>query len=283
MAWLSALDRQAALLESEIRTLFPWAHPDLQPPDAQGAGAWLRAVEEAAETPTLRNVPGIVARLRGQLDRQSGELPRPWLLQMREALRVAASTAEATLAELTAVEDAARRLVRTMEFGFLYDCRRKLLHVGYDVDAATLDHSYYDLFASEARLASYVAMSKGDLPVEHWLRLGRHFRRSGRSTVLLSWGGSMFEYLMPALFLRTPRGSLGAQAVERAVDAQVDVARDGRVPWGISESGYAELDAEGRYRYRAFGVPSLRMGRVRDERIVIAPYATALALVVHPR
>lgn len=280
--WLSMLDRQAMLLESEIRTLFPWTHPALRPPDSPGAGAWLQAVGATA-IPTLRDVPAIASSLRGHLDRLNDELPDPWATQMRMALQAAVTTAEAALAELTEVEGAARRLAREMEFGFLYDRRRKLLHVGYDVDAGTLDRSYYDLFASEARLASYVAMSKGDLPVEHWLRLGRPFRRSGGSTVLLSWGGSMFEYLMPSLFLHTPRGSLGAHAGARAVDAQVDFARHSRVPWGISESGYAELDAGGRYRYRAFGVPSLRMRRESDERIVIAPYATALALVTHPR
>jgi cyclic beta-1,2-glucan synthetase len=183
---------------------------------------------------------------------------------------------------LEAIAVAAQRYAMEMDFTFLYDGRRKLFAIGYSVDSATLDNSYYDLLASEARLASYVAIAKDDVPVEHWFRLGRSLTATSRSTALVSWSGSMFEYLMPLLVMRSFPFTLLDQTFRGAVRRQIDYATERSVPWGISESAYNVRDRHMTYQYRAFGVPDLALKRGLGKELVIAPYATALALLVEP-
>ena len=183
---------------------------------------------------------------------------------------------------LEAIATVAHRYAMEMDFGFLYDTRRKLFAIGYSVDSATLDNSYYDLLASEARLASYVAIAKDDVPVEHWFRLGRSLTAVSRSTALVSWSGSMFEYLMPLLVMRSFPYTLLDQTYRGAVRRQIEYAGERSVPWGISESAYNVRDRHMTYQYRGFGVPDLALKRGLGKDVVIAPYATALALLVEP-
>ncbi|CAN5782317.1 hypothetical protein BH23GEM11_BH23GEM11_15790 [soil metagenome] len=178
-----------------------------------------------------------------------------------------------------------------MEFDFLFDRKKGLFHVGSSVASGELDASHYDLLASEARIASAVAMARGEVSSRHWLRLGRPFalpeRHAGRrgrggGPVLLSWSGTMFEYIMPRLFLRSPPETLLDDACRRAVAVQRSDGERRGVPWGISESGYHVLSPEGHYQYRAFGVPALALRRDVDARIVVAPYASLMAVGVAP-
>ncbi|HEY0199640.1 MAG TPA: glucoamylase family protein [Rhodanobacter sp.] len=169
-----------------------------------------------------------------------------------------------------------------MDYRFLYDSARDLLAIGYNVDERRLDDSYYDLLASEARLASFVAISQGQLPQDNWFSLGRLLTTSGGEPVLLSWSGSMFEYLMPMLVMPSYEGTLLDQTCHAAVARQIEYGRQLNVPWGVSESGYNMLDAHFIYQYRAFGVPGLGLKRGLGEDVVIAPYATALAMMVAP-
>jgi cellobiose phosphorylase len=169
------------------------------------------------------------------------------------------------------------------EFGFLYDPRRHLFSIGYSVDERRLDPSYYDLLASEARLASYLAIASGQIPFEHWFALGRRLTSAGGSQVLLSWSGSMFEYLMPLLVMPSFRGTLLDQTCRAAVARQRDYGLRQGIPWGISESSYNLVDAQGTYQYRAFGVPELGLQRGLGDDRVVSPYATLLALMVDPR
>jgi cyclic beta-1,2-glucan synthetase len=171
-----------------------------------------------------------------------------------------------------------------MNFRFLYDERRKLFSIGYNVGSARLDSSHYDLLASEARLASFVAIAKGDAPHEHWFRLGRQRAATGASErALLSWSGSMFEYLMPLLVMKTPEDTLLHETYGSVVDAQVAYGVKQAVPWGVSESAYNLMDLAMTYQYRAFGVPGLGFKAGLGDDCVIAPYATVLALLVRPR
>ncbi|MEO5813315.1 MAG: glucoamylase family protein, partial [Rhodanobacter sp.] len=170
-----------------------------------------------------------------------------------------------------------------MDYGFLYDNARDLLAIGYNVDDRRLDPSYYDLLASEARLASFVAIAQGELPQENWFALGRLLTTSGGAPVLLSWTGSMFEYLMPMLVMPTYEGTLLDQTCRAAVARQIEYGNQLNTPWGVSESGYNTRDTHLTYQYRAFGVPGLGLKRGLGEDVVIAPYATALALMVNPR
>jgi len=197
---------------------------------------------------------------------------------------IAQSTAEITALQsrLQAIETTARAFANDMGFAFLLDPERRLLSIGYLCTEDRLDHNCYDLLASEARLASFVAIAKGEIPARHWFRLGREVTPVGHGAALISWSGSMFEYLMPSLIMRAPRGSLIEKTNELVVQRQIGYARGLGVPWGISESAYNARDKEFTYQYSNFGVPGLGFKRGLGENAVIAPYATALAAMVDP-
>jgi cyclic beta-1,2-glucan synthetase len=196
----------------------------------------------------------------------------------------ASSDQDASLpARLQALAAAARTMAAAMRFDFLYDPERKLLSIGYQVTQGSLDPSCYDLLASEARLASFIAIASGDLPARHWFRLGRAVTPVHHGAALVSWSGSMFEYLMPSLVMRAPTGSLLAETSRLIVQRQIAYGGELNVPWGISESAYNARDMELTYQYSSFGVPDLGLKRGLGANVVIAPYATALAAMVEPR
>ena len=169
-----------------------------------------------------------------------------------------------------------------MEYEFLYDKSRHLLTVGFNVEDRRRDSSYYDLLASEARLSSFVAIAQDKVPQESWFALGRLLTTFDGEPLLLSWSGSMFEYLMPLIIMPDYENSLLYQTCQTAVKRQIEYGKLRGVPWGISESGYNNVDVQQNYQYRAFGVPGLGLKRGLSEDLVIAPYATALALMVMP-
>ena len=169
-----------------------------------------------------------------------------------------------------------------MEFDFLLDPRRQLLSIGYRVTESARDESCYDMLASEARLASYFAIAKGDLRTRHWFRLARPVTAVKGGAALVSWSGSMFEYLMPSLVMRAPSGGLLDQTAQLIVERQMSYAASHGVPWGISESAFNARDIEFSYQYSNFGVPGLGLKRGLPDNLVIAPYATGLAAMVAP-
>jgi len=169
-----------------------------------------------------------------------------------------------------------------MDFTFLYDRSRRLLSIGYNVEERRLDNSYYDLLASEARLANFVAIANGQLPEESWFALGRLLMGSDAQPVLGSWSGSMFEYLMPLLVMPTYENTLLDQTYKSVISKQIEYGLTRSVPWGISESGYNQFDAHLNYQYKAFGVPGLGLKRGLGDDLVIAPYASVMALMVEP-
>ncbi len=194
-----------------------------------------------------------------------------------------ASLPPSLAARLMALADAAREMAMAMDFTFLLDPERKLLSIGYSLADNLLDPSCYDLLASEARLASLFAIAKGDVETRHWFRLGRAATPLGKGSALISWSGSMFEYLMPSLVMRAPVGSLLEQTNRLVVERQQSYGRSLGVPWGISESAFNARDLELTYQYSNFGVPGLGLKRGLADSIVIAPYATGLATMVDPR
>ncbi|WP_310496602.1 GH36-type glycosyl hydrolase domain-containing protein [Sandarakinorhabdus sp.] len=189
---------------------------------------------------------------------------------------------------LARISERAKAMFDAMEFGFLFDADRQLLSIGYNCADAGLDGNFYDLLASEARLASFVAIAKGDVPAKHWFRLGRTLTPIDGSSGLISWSGSMFEYLMPSLVMRAPAGSLLAQTNALIVWRQRTYAQElgsGQAqgqPWGISESQFNVRDIEQTYQYSSFGVPDLGYKRGLGANLVIAPYASGLASMVDP-
>ena len=185
---------------------------------------------------------------------------------------------------ITAIEALAVRTeeLSRMEYDFLFDRSTHLLAIGYNVGERRRDSSYYDLLASEARLSSFVGIARGQLPQESWFALGRLLTNVGGEPILVSWSGSMFEYLMPLLVMPTYERTLLDETCKASVARQIEYGRLQGVPWGISESGYNAVDAHLDYQYRAFGVPGLGLKRGLAEDLVIAPYASALALMVAP-
>ena len=185
-------------------------------------------------------------------------------------------------ARLSAIAANADRFAMDMDFGFLLDSDKELLSIGFSVQMNMLDPSCYDLLASEARLASLFAIAKKDIKTKHWFRLGRTATPIGAGSALISWSGSMFEYLMPSLVMRAPAGSVLAQTTALIVARQQSYGHAQGIPWGISESSYNARDLEMTYQYSNFGVPGLGLKRGLGQNRVVAPYATGLAAMVDP-
>jgi len=183
---------------------------------------------------------------------------------------------------LRAIAERAHAYAVEMDFRFLYDEKRKLFTIGYHIGSNTVDNSFYDLLASESRLASFMAVAKDDVSVDHWFRLGRSLTAAAGTRTLLSWSGSMFEYLMPALVMQTFPFTLLDQTHKGCVKRQIAYGAERSVPWGVSESAYAVRDRLHTYQYRGFGVPDLALKRGLSKELVVAPYATVLAMLVEP-
>ena len=199
-----------------------------------------------------------------------------------EGLTRSAAVSGALVRRLSTIVQLTKTMFDAMDFGFLFDPTRKLFSIGYRVPDNSLDPSCYDLLASEARLTSFIAIAKGDVPSTHWFHLGRALTPVDRGSALVSWSGSMFEYLMPALVMRSPSGSLLDQTYHLIVRRQRKYGTERGVPWGVSESAYNARDIEMTYQYSNFGVAGLGLKRGLSEDVVVAPYATALAAMIDP-
>ncbi|MBA3318489.1 MAG: cyclic beta 1-2 glucan synthetase [Gemmatimonadales bacterium] len=232
----------------------------------------------AAQRPAAEWLSWSVRLLSGHRDWADGLSSQP-----RATLRdlAGASPAASTLIlRLEAIAERAYTYAMEMDFRFLMDPDRKLFAIGFQQTTHSLDSSYYDLLASEARLASFIAIAKNDVPVEHWFHLGRTMTYASGAPALVSWSGSMFEYLMPVLVMRSFPLTMLAQTYDGAVSRHRTHGAERRVPWGVSESAYNVRDRHLTYQYRAFGVPDLALKRGLGRELVVAPYASALAAMV---
>src|SRR5256886_9463087 len=189
---------------------------------------------------------------------------------------------EKNTARLAKIAETCQRIVDEMDFKFLLDPERKVFTIGYNVTEGRHDNSFYDLLASEARLASFVAIAKGDVPQEHWFRMGRQLTSVDGGRALISWTGTMFEYLMPLLVMRDYRETLLGQTYDSIVSRQIEYGVERGTPWGISESAFAARDLQLNYQYGPFGVPGLGLKRGLIEDLVVSPYSTILASNVKP-
>jgi cellobiose phosphorylase len=291
-ACLSAGTLSQGQLREVIQAALELALADLGGPAAAPAATQLRATLRelrARELPTAGRLDATAAQVR-HADALLGNAPdaghAQWWMRWAVARIEAGGAGEAPTAEeaarLAVLARRAHGYAVDMDFSVLYARRRKLFSIGYQEATGSLDASYYDLLASEARLASYVAIAKDDAPPEHWFRMGRALTVTGGDTALLSWSGSMFEYLMPLLVMRSLPATLLDQTHRAAVRLQVAHGREHNLPWGMSESAYNLRDRQGTYQYRAFGVPTLALRRGLGKDQVVAPYATMLALLVDP-
>ncbi|TVQ96208.1 MAG: glycosyl transferase [Spirochaetaceae bacterium] len=206
----------------------------------------------------------------------------PWIDRVLQAFHDSQWLAGEALATARVLLTDVQRFAASINMRFLYNPLCKLFRIGFNVTEHRPDNAYYDLLASEARIGSYVAVARGDVPVEHWFTMARPHNAIGRRRVLLSWTGTMFEYLMPQLLLHSYQHSLLNKAAAEAVAIQIEYGRAQRVPWGISESAFSDLDGNKTYQYKAFGIPALALKRGLDKELVVAPYACLLALGIAP-
>jgi cyclic beta-1,2-glucan synthetase len=281
-SWLSIADRYllwieilAEKTEEEVVGLDPDALP-----------AFRQAIHHAPSLKDLAN--GNIACLTSlQAIREKTSADEHALLDWIERVRVAFDRAKWLAGEMLALTEQLTRacgeLSESINMRFLYNADRRLFSIGFNVSEGRLDRAFYDLLASEARLGSFVAIARGDIPAEHWFAMSRPYGAIGRRRALLSWTGTMFEYLMPLLFQRSYGNALLDKAIREAVAIQIAYGRKHQVLWGISECAFGDLDIQKNYQYQAFGVPELGLKRGLANRIVVAPYATLLALEVAPR
>src|SRR4029450_12121623 len=297
LAWAESLDAGVASHAHDLDTALPWArlvfgnavsHRATSLEQALGSPAVARfflSLPTLADTPdrcdtAIHELTILRARLASNSAAQSDALTR--IDAIIESLARSAAASGTLVRRLSTLVQLTKTMFDAMEFGFLFDPTRKLFSIGYRVPDNSLDPSSYDLLASEARLTSFIAIAKGDVPSSHWFHLGRALTPVDRGSALVSWSGSMFEYLMPALVMRSSSGSLLGQTYHLIVRRQRKYGTEHGVPWGVSESAYNARDIELTYQYSNFGVPGLGLKRGLSEDVVVAPYATALAAMMDP-
>ncbi len=310
--WAQTLKRNCDEHLEDMLVIAPWLalptpgrnHPREEIPTARSmaakedgsplTSAATRLEEKLAQldhAPTLREVskcdqslcPLIEAVLQGLPTEpaQSRKEEQERLDELARCLHEAGGHARQRLLALETLAQQSDQLA-AMDFTFLFDPARDLFSIGFNVADHRRDTSFYDLLASEARLCSYVAIALGQVPQDHWFSMGRLLVASLGEPILVSWSGSMFEYLMPLLVMPNYENTLLDHTCKAAVQQQIEYGKLRGVPWGISESGYNRTDVHLNYQYRAFGVPGLGLKRGLAEDLVIAPYATAMALMVAP-
>ncbi|HKW68928.1 MAG TPA: glucoamylase family protein, partial [Terriglobales bacterium] len=268
-------------LKETARFYAPWMLPEF---------ACLRtdpALELSGKQVPLERTPQFIERLAERLRlAMEDEKTTPERKALYQALLAVLPEARARslqlIRELEGLANQAARLAEEMDFRLLLNKRRKLLSVGFDVQSQELHSACYDLLATEARVAVFAAIAKEDIAQEAWFLLGRAHTLAYGRPVLISWTGTMFEYLMPGLWMRTYPNTLLERSRAAAVRSQQDYAARRRIPWGISESAYFQTDEAGNYQYHAFGLPSLALHKDELEALVISPYSTVLALSVDP-
>ena len=300
--YLDTLNHHLMSMQQNLELLLPWLkHLNQLPalftqPETSFVKSWQDFKDSIpVEFPQLKGAASVYATIKTALSHLQGQLndnpysteqiqeARTWCQRLDEDLSSARMTVEPLVISYTNLASQANETVNAMNFKFLFDEQRQVFHIGYNVSTERLDNSYYDLLASEARIASLVAIAKGDVPQSHWLHLGRPITKVGGKLVLLSWSGTMFEYLMPDLLIKNYENTFLSDSCYAAIAEQRSYSQQKHIPWGISESGYLDFDANMNYQYRAFGVPNLGIKRDIPEDVVIAPYASLLGLSLQPQ
>jgi cyclic beta-1,2-glucan synthetase len=277
--WADALCASVHAHQRDLQTLMPWAGIVARNPELLAGSP-----DTFSKVPVLERLPQLCERALRSLKDQNADTSGsdPHSAALIRALEKSETAARSLLHRLMTLAEVFKTIAIAMEFSFLFDPNRQLLSIGYRGAEDKLDSNCYDLLASEARLASFTAIAKGDVPARHWFQLGRALTPIHGGAGLISWSGSMFEYLMPSLVMRAPAGSLLEQTSRLIVRRQIAYGEGLGIPWGVSESEYNARDIEQTYQYSSFGVPDLGYKRGLGENIVIAPYATALAAMVDP-
>jgi cyclic beta-1,2-glucan synthetase len=300
--WVGALRQQLYSYRRDVDTLTPWAQMtseidrELAKLGAEEESQWRELAQLLERVPALVEIPEIADHVLVHLAALQAKIAEPLpgasraaegagaaITSITTSIENAASAAKDLLSRLSHLAQKCEQIFDEMDFQFLLDGERKVFTVGYNVSELRPDNSFYDLLASEARLASFIAIAKGDVPQEHWFRMGRQLTAVNGGRALISWTGTMFEYLMPLLVMRNYESTLLDQTYRAVVARQIEYGQERGVPWGVSESAYNVRDLNFNYQYGPFGVPGLGLKRGLIEDLVIAPYATMLAAMISRR
>jgi cyclic beta-1,2-glucan synthetase len=281
--WVGALQHQVSACRRDSEALTNWGRllPVVEKEINDTDDEWSQVLKLLQHVPTLAEVPQLCDKALVQLAAMQDHVSVT-ATRLTKALEESANASADMLSRLSRLARRCDEVVNEMDFSFLFDVERKLFTIGYNVTASRADDSYYDLLASEARLASFVGIAKGDVPQQHWFRMGRALTKVDGGRALISWTGTMFEYLMPLLVMRDYSATLLSETYRTIVDRQIEYGDERGVPWGISEAAYNVRDLHLNYQYGPFGVPGLGLKRGLIEDLVVAPYATMLALSVDP-
>jgi cyclic beta-1,2-glucan synthetase len=290
IVWAQQLVEQTREWRGELAAIAPWAGglPACERL-ATAPSATERARESWAAIRADLLSPASVAATAGKTDRLLAELAKltESIPDAAEFKALSAAVRQSNSAEILnrigRLVDRAEALAAAMDFRPLYRPERHLFAIGFNVAQGRLDSACYDLLASEACLTSYLAVARGEAPRRHWFQLGRHFIRAAGRLGVISWGGTMFEYVMPRLLLRSLPGTVLAESARTAVARQIEYGESLGLPWGVSESSFSEQAPDGDYHYQAFGVPGLGLKQGLDQDQVVAPYATAIAAMIAPQ
>lgn len=302
--WTDAIFQHLTNIQAQIRILAPWAHSWKERPEFMDEieleqireifSVWYR--EEALST-RLEILPELctttIAYIRRFIQEREEETSlilgsenyqqlKSWMQRFSDDLKQSSNNSEKILQQIQKLLERINFYIERMEFDFLYDTQREVFYLGYNLGSGRLDNNHYDLLASEARTASLFAIAQNEVPRSHWLHMSRPFTSIAGIPTMISWNGSMFEYLMPNLFTNTYPETLLHQTSKGVVQAQINYAKQNNVPWGISESSYYRFDQADNYQYKGFGVPILGRKRGLADDLVIAPYASLMAVGVSP-
>ena len=300
--WVVSLLHQTRAVRRDMGTLTPWAGKTathftsiIENCSPQIATRWQELASSLDLVPALAQLPEECDRQLQRLEALRSEIEACSLASLPEresalnelslltiTIEEASASSKNALARMSALAGQCDQIVDETDFRFLFDEERKVFSIGYNVTDGRRDNSFYDLLASESRLASFIAIAKGDVPQEHWFRLGRQLTPVGRSRALVSWTATMFEYLMPLLVMRDYPDTLLGETYRAAVARQIEYGSERQVPWGISESAYNARDLHFNYQYGPFGVPGLGLKRGLSQELVISPYSTMLAGMIDP-
>jgi cyclic beta-1,2-glucan synthetase len=275
--WTHELCLRIVNLESLLYDFAPW----LQPQFAKCRPELATRLQKL----TLESLPRLCSALDLKISRMLQEEDstieiRPALQLLRSAIARSGNIAKSVATRLERLAARADALAKGMDFKFFFDSKKKLLFTGYNVEESRFTPSHYDLLASEARSATFVAIAKGDIPQESWLAMQRRLTRYEGEHVLLSWTGTMFEYLMPLLWMKLYPNTILDQTMRSAVRSHQKYGELNSIPWGISEASCSKIAASGHYHYEAFGVPGLAISRDLSRDLVVSPYSSFLSLHV---
>ena len=282
--WLAETQRRIRALVVIVRDYMPWLLPQFAPllalPQLQGVAETAASVQTGAASVLAADLDSRIARASTSLASDSP------LVLLAEELRIALGPAREGLKVLAGglkdLSSEAMRFATEMDFGFLMDKSRLLLSIGYEIERQHLHQACYDLLCSEARIAAFITVAKGEAPQQSWFKLGRIHTIAYGHPVLISWTGTMFEYLMPSIWMRSYPDTLVSRTLSGVVAIQRAFGKEHGIPWGISESGWAGIDDHGHYHYQAFGIPPIALKWDAVAGPVISPYSTCLALGIEP-